>query len=68
MNTISSKLLRILICIDALIIAGVEILCVRLYDLTIRTAVISGAISFVVMVTLMVCCLRWSYAKQQRSP
>ena len=67
MNNISSKLLLVLICIDALVIAGVEILCVRLYNLPIHTAVISGVISLVAIVILMVCCLRWVYAKQ-RSP
>ena len=59
MNTISSKLLRILICIDALVIAGVEILCIRLYNFPVRAAVISGVISFVAMATLIVACIRW---------
>jgi len=66
MSNISSKLLLVLICVDALVIAGVEILCVRLYNLPIHTAVISGVVSFVAIVILMVCCLRWIYAKQQR--
>ena len=65
MNTIPSQLLRILICIDALLIAGVEIVCVRVYDLSIRTAVISGITSLTIIVTLMVCCLCWIYAKQK---
>ena len=65
MNTLSSKLLRILICVDALLIAGVEIFCVHLYNLSIRAAVISGLISFAAIVILMVCCLRWIYAKEQ---
>ena len=50
---------RILICIDVLVIAGVEILCVRLYNLSIGAAVISGVISFVAMATLIVACIRW---------
>ena len=65
MNAMPSKLLRILICVDAVFIAGVEIFCVRLYNLSIRSAVISGLISFAAIVTLMVCCLRWIYAKEQ---
>ena len=59
MNAMPSKLLPILICIDALVIAGVEIVCIRLYNLSIRAAVISGVISFVAMATLIVACIRW---------
>ena len=65
MNAVPSKLLRILIFVDALLIACVEIFCVRLYNLSIRSAVISGLISFAAIVILMVCCLRWIYAKEQ---
>ncbi len=68
MSNISSKLLLALICIDALVIACVEILCVRVYNLPIHTAVISGVISLAAIVILMVCCLRWIYAKEERLP